>query len=425
MSPSLTEDQAATLAAAVGTAFSPRTPVSNRELFAGRWDQITQIGDTVAQTGLHAVIFGERGVGKTSLTHVIRPLLNVIDREATASEGESQRIVVRVNADGTDLFSSLWKKALDEIYWSEDRPHIGFNPSSGKEQVTLLNTFGVKGRLTIDTIRRILSPLVGSVFIFDEFDRLPKDQVVPFTDLIKALSDSATQTTIVLVGVSDTVNELLEDHASIGRALIQIPMPRMSEDELGEIISNAEEALGIAFENSAKEQIVRMSQGLPHFTHLLGFHAVRSAGTRRSGEVNIQDVRNSFGSAVRESDQTVINAYAHAIQSAQPGAKYPQVILAAAIAAYVSSDELGYFQPANLVEPMSAIMERHEDISRFNQHLSQFTEEKRGFALERTGSQRAYRYRFSHPILPTYVLMRSINDGLIPEAVVDRLLRNA
>ncbi|HCU25606.1 MAG TPA: hypothetical protein DF383_11375, partial [Deltaproteobacteria bacterium] len=102
-------------------AFSPRTPISTKELFAGRLSQIKAIGDTVAQVGLHAVIFGERGVGKTSLTHIIAPVLKILD-EHSASKQDLNRIVVRVNANGTDSFSSLWAKSFDEISWTEDRP---------------------------------------------------------------------------------------------------------------------------------------------------------------------------------------------------------------------------------------------------------------------------------------------------------------
>lgn len=410
------------LAVAAGNAFSPRTPISTQELFAGRWGQMRTIGDTVAQVGLHAVIFGERGVGKTSLTYVIAPVLRVLDAERHKGAPSPPRLVIRVNANGTDTFSTLLVKAFDEIFWFADRPTIGLRPVAGQERVTLRQAFGLGNDLTIDDIRRTADHLPGSVFIFDEFDRLPKKHASVFTDLVKSLSDSATKTTIVLVGVAETVDGLMKDHASIGRALIQIPMPRMDAGELTEILSKAEKSLAVAFDYDAKAKIVRMSQGLPHFTHLVGLNSVRAAAKRFSRQITAEDVKQAFRDAAAQSDQTVASAYSSATHSAQPGAKYAQVILAAAIAAYVNSDAYGYFQPSNLVSPMTLILGRQEEIAGFNQHLTQFTEAKRGGVLERTGGPRAYRFRFAHPLLPPYVVMRSINDGLISADDVHALL---
>jgi Cdc6-like AAA superfamily ATPase len=417
----LTVEESEALKTAAAAAFSPRTPISTKELFAGRWGQMRTIGDTVAQVGLHAVIFGERGVGKTSLTHVIAPVLSVLDDRAVKGKA-APRIVIRVNANGTDTFSTLWVKALDEIYWNEDRPTIGLRPTPTLERRTLRGAFGISDDLSIDDVRRTLVHLPGSVFIFDEFDRLPRRHASAFTDLIKALSDAAIQTTVVLVGVAETVDGLIKDHASIGRALIQIPMPRMNEKELGEILTNAEKALSVSFDDAARTQIVRMSQGLPHFTHLIGLHAVRAAADRFHRQVTAPDAQNAFGDAVSQSDQTVASAYSSATHSAQPGAKYAQVLLAAAIAAFTDSDAFGYFQPSSLVDPMTAILGRPEEIAGFNQHLSQFMEAKRGGVLERAGGPRAYRFRFSHPLLPPYVIMRSIRDGIVSADVVNQLI---
>jgi hypothetical protein len=90
-----------------------------------------------------------------------------------------------------------------------------------------------------------------------------------FTDLLKALSDYAVDSTIVVVGVSDTVDDLIRDHASIVRAVVQAQLPRMNRSELTEILSKGAQTLGITFEPHAAELIVRMSQGLPHYTHLI------------------------------------------------------------------------------------------------------------------------------------------------------------
>lgn len=418
----LSPEAAERLKTAALKAFTPRTPISNKELFAGRWDQLSTIRDIASEVGLHAVIFGERGVGKTSLTHVIKPTMEVLDSLENESGETKPRIIIRVNSNGTDTFASLWAKALDEIFWIQNKPSIGLQPAPQEERITLRKAFAIGDEIDIDTVRRCLMNLPGSVFIFDEFDRLLKRPATAFTDLIKALSDGAIDTTVVLVGVAETVDGLMKDHASVGRALIQIRMPRMDERELGEILANATKVLNVTFEESARRKIVKMSQGLPHFTHLIGLHAVRSAAARLSSLIQGADVQEAFTEAVAQADQTVASAYTCATHSAQPGAKYPQVILAAAVAAYMSADDFGYFQPAHLVSPMTVIMGRREEIAGFNQHLSQFMEPKRGSVLERSGGPRAYRFRFTYPLMPPYILMRSIRDKIVTTEQVETML---
>jgi hypothetical protein len=49
-------------------------------------------------------------------------------------------------------------------------------------------------------------------------------------------------------------------------------------------------------------------------------------------------------------------------------------------------------------------------------------ESKRGGVLERAGGPRAYRFRFSHPLLPPYVIMRSIRDGIVTADAVNEMI---
>ena len=76
----LTFDESVILAAEAAKVFRPRTPITSKELFAGRWNELKAVADAVNQPGLHAVIYGERGVGKTSLANVISPTIHVLDR---------------------------------------------------------------------------------------------------------------------------------------------------------------------------------------------------------------------------------------------------------------------------------------------------------------------------------------------------------
>src|SRR5205814_1358269 len=80
-----------------------------------------------------------------------------------------------------------------------------------------------------------------------------------------------------IVGVADDVSSLLAEHAFIERALVQVLMPRMSRDEMREIIDKAADRVPIKVDPGVTDRITRLSQGLPNYTHLLGLEAARHA----------------------------------------------------------------------------------------------------------------------------------------------------
>ena len=52
--------------------FTPAAPIDAISLFRGREAQIQMLLEAVSQIGQHAIVYGERGVGKTSLISVLK-----------------------------------------------------------------------------------------------------------------------------------------------------------------------------------------------------------------------------------------------------------------------------------------------------------------------------------------------------------------
>src|SRR4051794_2220262 len=86
----------------VGRVFRPTAPIDERSLFAGRTEQTNALLRAVSQKGQHAILFGERGVGKTSLANVLSSFLG----EPTGSG----ILAPRINCDGLDTFATVWRK---------------------------------------------------------------------------------------------------------------------------------------------------------------------------------------------------------------------------------------------------------------------------------------------------------------------------
>ncbi len=390
-----------------GQVFRPAAPITTQELFSGRVPQITRVIDAISSPGQHVIIYGERGVGKTSLANILSPTLESLG---------SPHVFSKINCDSSDSFASLWRKSLQEISFVQRQPPIGFEKAD-LEQLRSLGEL-LESDVSPNSIKKILQSFPNLIFIFDEFDRISRDQAAIFTDLIKTLSDYTVPTTAVLVGVADTVENLLADHHSIDRALIQIPMPRMNEDESREILTKAAQELSIKYLDEAAERIVKLSQGLPHYVHLMGLHAVRAAVQRGSLTVTEADLETGLRDALENVSHSIKKETHRATSSVRNDALFDEVLLACALA---PKDELSYFQAANVKAPLSRILRREVDIPQFARHLKEFCSEPRGQVLERTGRERHYRYRFRNPLLEPYVVMRGLSLGKISQDIIQTL----
>jgi Cdc6-like AAA superfamily ATPase len=395
----------------IAAAFSPASPVTGRDLFAGRLDQLQDLLDIASQRGQHAVVYGERGVGKTSLATVATTVLGAFDDAPMA---------VRANCDGTDDYSSVWRKVLTEVTFVREIRGTGFRPEAKKVSKTLESELP-EGTVSPNDVRRLLTAIgrTRHVVVFvDEFDRLEDDESRRlFADTIKTLSDQLVPATIILVGVADNVDELIAEHQSVERALAQIHMPRMSPAELREIIDRGLKTIPMNINADAASSITRLSQGLPHYTHLIAQSAARAAAMRGSRDISVRDVNTAVGVAVKKAQESIVKTY-HEATSSSRETLYEEVLLACGMA---STDELGYFAAADVRRPLSTIMRKRYDIPAFARHLNALSEKERGMVLQKAGLPRRFRYRFNNPLLAPYVIMRGLADGRISSAQLEQL----
>jgi hypothetical protein len=389
-----------------GQVFTPTTPVDEQSLFAGRREQIRAVIDVINQKGQHCIVYGERGVGKTSLMNVLAAFL-----------GRPNVLAVRINCDSTDKYGSVWKKAFDQAQLTRTQAPVGFTSETRVASIEPAQILG--SEITPDSVRRALTTLSGSfaypIFIIDEFDRLPPRPRMAFADTIKSLSDHAVRVTLVLVGVADNVDELITDHHSVARALVQIQMPRMSGAGIMQIIDQGLQKLGMTATDEAKKQIVKLSQGLPHYTHLLCLNCVRAATDAQTLALTGDTVRHAIERSINGANQSIRTSYERAIRSARKDNLFADVLLSCALA---ETSDLGFFAAQDVRERIRHITGKDYEIPSFAQHLNEFCDSKRGPILQKTGSRRLYRYRFRDPLLQPYVIMQGIQSGRITTALL-------
>jgi Cdc6-like AAA superfamily ATPase len=389
-----------------GRVFTPSAPIEQDTLFAGRTAQINRVIDVIGQRGQHAILFGERGVGKTSLANVLSPLLR----------GAGKSIIApHVTCNSNDTFSTVWKKALSHVTFEEKTRAAGFLAEPRTESITLASK--IAGEATPDSITDIFTQIGWSalfIIIIDEFDVLTaRDGRRLFADTIKALSDHSIGVTLLLVGVADDATDLIEAHESVGRALVQIHLPRMTRSELVEVIDKGLKQLQMTIDEAAKLRIAGLSRGLPNFTHALALHACRATIERGELHITMDDVDHAIRGALDDSQPSIKSAHTKAITSPRKDTIYRQVLLAASLA---EPDELGFFAAGDLRSPMKSITGRDYEIPSFSRHLHDFCSVERGNVLEKRGPKHRVRFRFKNPLMQVHVLMKGIADKAIPVA---------
>ena len=392
--------------------FTPAAPINQLNLFAGRVQQREAVLNAILQRGRHAVLYGERGVGKTSLASVLREYLEDLGRSVIAP---------RINCDGADTYSTIWHKALDALRVTEATRGLGFNQAGQPSIKKLLNE---EQKINTHRVRQILEELADLamvVIILDEFDRVRPQVRAQFADTVKMMSDQSVDATLVIVGVGDTVSSLIGDHESIERSIAQVRVPRMSNDELNDIVEGGLRLVGMSASVSAMNRITTLSQGLPHFTHLVSLYSAQDANDKGAKIVNVSNVDVGIREAVDKAQETITRMHHQAVTSARVDALYRQVALACALG---RTDERGLFSASAVRGPMSIIMEKDYEIPAFARHLNEFCSEKRGPILERIGRRRNYRYRFRNPLLPAHIIMKGLAEGLVTIDAVEHMLGN-
>jgi hypothetical protein len=209
-------------------------------------------------------------------------------------------------------------------------------------------------------------------------DRLSRDSYFTalMADTIKTLSDHSTNATLILVGVSNSVEELIAEHLSIERALIQIQMPRISSDELTEILRKGLDLLSMTMDREVMEFIVFLSQGLPNYVHLLALYASQTAIRENSSNINVNHLTKAIKQACKNAQHSIMSTYSTSIFNSRQETIYPKVLLACALA---KKDETDCFRAVDVREPLSRILDKeYTTTSAFNRHLNQFCEESRG-----------------------------------------------
>ncbi len=370
--------------------FTPMAPIKKEEFFRGRINQLEKICNAINEDGQHAMLFGERGVGKTSLANIM-------------TESITNLYPIKITCNRTDNFKSLWKQAFRDVQFSTNTVGIGFNAQVKQEIINLESSLDENSSTFSSDIIRLLGrfPDFSFLFIFDEFDNiLDKEVRRNFADLIKAFSDNNTNTTIIIVGIADDVEKLIGNHQSLERCLKQIRMPRMSSQEYKEIIEKGLERLEIHIDNNLKNKIVEFSSGFPHYIHLLCKFGCEEVVEEDRADFNENDLQKAIHKGIENTNEQLKSAYRKAVIGLSTTNKWKDVLFSCAES---ELDEFNCFSITSILNSYNRRTSKTVKGSSLAYNLGQLCYKERGAILERLGTGLNTRYRFSNPMMMAYI----------------------
>ena len=264
-------------------AFTPSHPVADSRLFAGRRRLLDKVVSLLEDQHLHLVLYGDRGIGKTSIMRVIAELAR-----------EAEYYVSYTSCGKDTRFDGLIRGLANRIPLLY---HGEYDPTDGAvEGGETLESLFHSGEVTVADATAVFEHLHGTQFLFllDEFDRVESSSVrEQIAELIKNLSDRGVPVQFVIAGVASNLTALFSHIPSIRRNLIGMPVTRLELEETEQLLDLGAERSNLTFGKAAKAKLVSWSHGLPYIAQLIALHASISAIKRSSETIEVKDVESA------------------------------------------------------------------------------------------------------------------------------------
>ncbi len=423
-------------------AFVPSRSQDDPDRFAGRAKEIKELADALQEEGSVPLIYGQRGLGKSSVAAQLSriaqgdvTLLTEIDALDYAIPEEGRFITFYVTCeDSTGNLDGLLRlminavealkheRAVDETKdeWRlvDKRTTKGislkmFRAETVKAYERAVAERDLSGLSSAEKLVALTEALTDSyrqpvLFIIDEFDRLGSAD--GFASFLK--SNSSTILKFAIVGIATTQSELLKDHESVHRQLAPVKIKPMKHDELVSIVDQTEEYLSDksyphTFSKEAKAELARLAAGFPWFVHVIGQRALLDAHDAKAEKITDGRIEIAVKKlAFRKMAQTYFDRYQTAVRDSAPRERVLRLFAAwgaeniPTSELYPMAQRIGVGAPAN--------------------YLGHLTQEQCGFVLKKSPQQTRALYHFPDAMFKVYVRIRpSLYEGV--DDAVDRV----
>jgi hypothetical protein len=368
------------------SAYTPVQPVTDRRMFAGRIGIMNTLIHAVEEQRQHVVIYGERGVGKSSLLQLI-----------SQAAKDARYLVAYIDCGQRSEFGETFRALAATIPLMY---HSGYGPTSPESERgdTLADLLGPEP-VTVGTAVEALSKIEGTrvLLILDDFDRTGSaDFRDKIAELLKSLSDQAMHVQALIAGVPTELAELVGHVPSLHRNVLAMRIPRMTAAEIRDIIVKGEAASEVRFDDEAVQTIIAACTGLPYLAKLICYRAAPAAFEDGRRTVNAADVGASLQDAIEDLRKTVPRqAQLRIDELTQRG----QLGVLGALARAAQSTG-GWFTMDDIALAVGEDPTPHGDAPALARSLVE-----RNILIEATNDAHEQAFRFAAPTLPDYLAL--------------------
>ncbi|MFK4448346.1 hypothetical protein ABH944_008404 [Caballeronia udeis] len=247
-------------------------PIQSREHLFGREQELDRIEKALFASGRHIFIYGDRGVGKSSLAATAANQYQSSDAEyidiGCSPDATLKSIVANIAYQAIDA-SRLRKTKITASIGLEFR-YLKAALASETTQSNLHDEI-VSLADAVEVLREAASlhsdqPIV----VLDEFDRItaPEERAA-FADLLKHMGDKKVPLKLIFTGVGKSLDELLGAHQSAIRQLEGIELPKLSWDARWDIVIKAASSFNVSVDKEIYIRIAAVCDGYPYYAHFI------------------------------------------------------------------------------------------------------------------------------------------------------------
>ncbi len=391
-------------------AFTPTRPQQEGGGFAGRTAELRRIITAIEEERAHILVYGERGSGRTSLANML-----------AAKASSAGYVVARLACGSAASFEDIVRAVLRQLPATLIQSPIGLAGEDIGRHLpvgTLEDQLRASG-ICIAELAGLLSAVRDrrALLILDDYDRVTSAAVRrEIAEFAKILCDTGASLTLLLVGLADDVATLFGDDPSLQRTLVPVPIPPMSDDEVGAILTAGESKTGLRFDEPVRKSIVDLAQGLPYPAHLLALFAAHGAVRRQSRVIEVPDLRGALQRAGGDPASLLKATYDRALGDGSGATEREDLLF---FAARCRTGATGLFDAGDIAAVAGEAGDRGAALSRLsllslNHALDGLTASERGAPLQRVSHSIEPAYRFGSGLMRAYVLIRQAEQrGLV------------
>lgn len=404
--------------------FTPgQIPIRPTNVYAARGEAERLLRKSLDR-GMIPVVYGEYGVGKTSMARYV------------ARDAEVQNRLVNIESVADKTLQDVFSRCLEMLGYAvttkrvEGSAHAKTSEQSSQAEASanwLKAVIASKRSHTATATQQIEEQFVVTtptdsriieicdqarvMLLIDELHRASAAFNADLSKFLKSFGNANCKNfRIILLGTSSDANRLVASDPGIDRLLQEVHLKAMTLHESEYVVCKGMADLCVSIPSEVKDRLVRTCVGSPSILQYLALETAEAAFDRKPREAQLSDVEKALQAFVETKEKRLNKSYVAAIESVG-GVRYRKQILRA-----MAECEDEYVTMEMIRDRVSSILGKNIPSTALSGPLRSLKENQFGSVLsdvERPdGAGRLTNYTtFRDPALKAFIRLQVLREG--------------